>query len=46
MKTLSEVLARPKYQAAWIKRLGALSFLFFFIKGLVWVALPFFIFMD
>ncbi|MEL7451706.1 MAG: hypothetical protein AAFN78_21040 [Pseudomonadota bacterium] len=25
---------------AWLKRLGAISFWFFFIKGLLWLAAP------
>jgi hypothetical protein len=31
---------QPKIFAEWIKRFGAAGFLFFFIKGLLWLIVP------
>lgn len=28
----------------WLKRLGAAAFLFFFVKGLLWLAVPLLVF--
>jgi len=32
------------YQSAWLKRIGLLGFLFFLIKGLIWLAIFFGVF--
>ena len=40
MKTIYGVLAQPKHPAVWLKRIGMGGFLFFLIKGLLWLALP------
>ena len=33
---------KPSSVVRWIKKLGVLGFLFFFIKGLVWLAVLYF----
>ncbi|MEL6447150.1 MAG: hypothetical protein AAFQ62_04305 [Pseudomonadota bacterium] len=33
-------LAAGRALPAWLKRFGAISFWFFFIKGLLWIAAP------
>jgi hypothetical protein len=40
MKYMNGALAQPRLSAAWLKRLGAGGFLFFLIKGLLWILLP------
>lgn len=40
MKTMHGLLPDPKFQANWLKRLGIGGFLFFLIKGLLWLAVP------
>jgi hypothetical protein len=32
--------ARPRESTTWLKRFGAAGFLFFLVKGLLWLALP------
>lgn len=39
MERLESNTKRPKNIKAWLKRLGVAGFLFFFIKGLVWIAI-------
>lgn len=36
-----ENVEEQDHAASWLKRLGVIGFLFFFIKGLVWLILPF-----
>ncbi|HLM61938.1 MAG TPA: hypothetical protein VK308_14125 [Pyrinomonadaceae bacterium] len=36
----NETLNQPKNFARWIKRFGVAGFLFFFIKGLLWLIVP------
>jgi hypothetical protein len=36
---MNETTQKEKTAARWIKRFGVAGFLFFFIKGLVWLAL-------
>lgn len=40
MKQLSGTLAQPKLPPAWLKRLGVGGFLFFMIKGVLWLTVP------
>lgn len=40
MKTTDGVLVEPKLQTAWLKRIGVGGFLFFLIKGLLWLTVP------
>lgn len=37
--SMNEVTQKEKAAARWIKRFGVAGFLFFFIKGLVWLFL-------
>lgn len=34
------ILTASRAMPAWLKRFGAISFWFFFIKGLLWMAAP------
>ena len=38
-KSMNEETQKEKTAVRWIKRFGVAGFLFFFIKGLVWLAL-------
>ena len=40
MRQLSGVLAQPKPPPTWLKRLGVGGFLFFLIKGVLWLTVP------
>lgn len=40
MKTMYGVLTGPKLQPVWLKRIGVGGFLFFLIKGLLWLTVP------
>jgi hypothetical protein len=40
MKTINAAIAQPKLQAVWLKRAGVGGFLFFLIKGLLWLTVP------
>ena len=40
MKTMNGGLAEPGLQSTWLKRLGMGGFLFFLIKGLLWLTVP------
>ena len=40
MKYMNQALAQPKLSPAWMKRLGVGGFLFFLIKGLLWLLVP------
>lgn len=40
MKQVHGAMAQPKQPPAWLKRLGAGGFLFFLIKGLLWLMVP------
>jgi len=40
MKNMYGALAQPRLPPAWLKRLGVGGFLFFLIKGLLWILLP------
>ena len=40
MKTMYGTTVQPRYQPAWLKRLGVGGFLFFLIKGLLWLTVP------
>lgn len=40
MTNETEKAARPKGFARWIKRFGVAGFLFFLIKGLLWLIVP------
>lgn len=40
MKQMHGALARPEVAPAWLKRLGVGGFLFFLIKGLLWLMVP------
>jgi hypothetical protein len=40
MKSMNGAIAQPRLQAAWLKRLGVGGFLFFFIKGMLWLTVP------
>lgn len=35
-----ESLAEPNRKPSWLRRLGLAGFLFFLIKGLLWLAIP------
>lgn len=43
MKHLHGALAQPRLQPAWLKRIGVAGFLFFLIKGLLWLTFPLFL---
>jgi hypothetical protein len=43
MKQVQGMLAPPRPPPAWLKRLGAGGFLFFLIKGLLWLLVPAFV---
>jgi len=36
----NEIQAEPKGFVKWIKRLGVAGFMFFLIKGLLWLTVP------
>jgi hypothetical protein len=36
MKTILNIVTRPE----WVRKLGIAGFLFFLIKGLVWLSIP------
>lgn len=38
---MSQETASEAPRAAWLKRFGAAAFLFFFVKGLLWLLVPF-----
>jgi hypothetical protein len=40
MKTVNAAIARTKLQPAWLRRLGVGGFLFFLVKGLLWLTVP------
>ena len=40
MKAMNGVLVEPKLQSSWLKRIGVGGFLFFLIKGLLWLTVP------
>lgn len=40
MKQTHGTLARPEMSPAWLKRFGVGGFLFFLIKGLLWLMFP------
>lgn len=40
MKIMNGVLVEPKLQSTWLKRIGIGGFLFFLIKGLLWLTVP------
>ena len=43
MLVMAQLLANQRSQTrscSWIKRLGFVGFMFFFIKGLLWLSLP------
>lgn len=40
MKTMCAEVNNPELQAGWLKRLGVGGFLFFLVKGLLWLAVP------
>lgn len=40
MKTMHGVIAGPNLQPGWLKRIGVGGFLFFLIKGLLWLTVP------
>jgi hypothetical protein len=40
MKPMPGALAPPRLAPAWLKRLGVGGFLFFLIKGLLWLLVP------
>jgi hypothetical protein len=40
MKPMHGPLAPPRQAPAWLKRLGVGGFLFFFVKGLLWLLIP------
>lgn len=40
MRTMNGLLIEPKLQLAWLKRIGIGGFLFFLIKGLLWLMVP------
>jgi hypothetical protein len=46
MQTNKSENHEPKkwYQSEWLKRIGVLGFLFFLIKGLIWLAIFFGVF--
>jgi len=39
-KLIAESIPRSAELAVWFKRLGWLGFLFFFVKGLLWLTVP------
>jgi hypothetical protein len=40
MKYMNQALAQPLLPRAWLKRLGVGGFLFFLVKGLLWLLVP------
>jgi hypothetical protein len=40
MKQMHGALAQPGESPAWLKRLGVGGFLFFLVKGLLWLIVP------
>ena len=40
MKHAHGALAQPRLPPAWLKRLGVGGFLFFLLKGLLWLMVP------
>ena len=40
MKPMQGTLVQPKPPPAWLKRLGVGGFLFFLIKGVLWLTVP------
>jgi hypothetical protein len=40
MKRMHGTLASPRLPSAWLKRLGVGGFLFFLVKGLLWLLVP------
>jgi len=40
MKYMNGALAQSRVPPAWLKRLGVGGFLFFLIKGLLWLLVP------
>ena len=40
MKYMNQALVQPRLPQAWLKRLGVGGFLFFLIKGLLWLLVP------
>lgn len=40
MKPMHGPLAPPRLAPAWLKRLGVGGFLFFLVKGLLWLLVP------
>lgn len=40
VKRMHGTLASPRLPPAWLKRLGVGGFLFFLIKGLLWLLVP------
>ncbi len=40
MKTVNGAISQPKIQPAWLKQLGVGGFMFFLIKGLLWLTVP------
>jgi hypothetical protein len=44
MNTLNNLQSSFK-QSAWLRRVGAASFSFFLVKGLLWLAAPFFFYL-
>lgn len=43
MKQMQGALAQPRVPPAWLKRFGVGGFLFFLIKGLLWLMVPAFL---
>jgi hypothetical protein len=40
MVTVTEVALSPDRRRVWLRRVGALGFCFFLVKGLAWLAVP------
>lgn len=40
MKTVNAAIVRTLPQPAWLRRLGVGGFLFFLVKGLLWLTVP------